>query len=75
MGTETLLLIGLAVFLAGYGVVCFAAKDWLWERHEANLRARGIASAERTPEWENQQNWLGGASIVVALVLVVLALS
>ena len=55
------------------GIVFLVGKDWLWDRHETTMRARGIVNLERTPEWEQQQNLLGGAMIVVAVVMVVAA--
>jgi hypothetical protein len=73
MSTQTLLIWGVALFLGGFGVLCFVAKDWLWDRHEGQMRARGVVNLERTPEWENQQNLMGAGMIVVALVLVVVS--
>jgi hypothetical protein len=48
------------------------AKDWLWDRHESTMRARGIVNLERTPEWDTQQNITGGAMIFFALLFLVL---
>lgn len=62
----------LVMVLGGLGVLHFFAKDWLWERHESNLRARGIVNLERTPEWDTQQHVTGGVMIVLALLLLVL---
>jgi hypothetical protein len=72
MGSQTLLAVGLALFFVVMGLAFLFAKDWLWDRHETNLRARGITNAERTPEWESQQTWMGVAMIVAAVVLLVL---
>jgi hypothetical protein len=64
-------ILAIALFLGGMGLLRFVAKDWLWDRHETLMRARGLVNLERTPEWENQQNLLGIAMIVIAVVLVV----
>jgi hypothetical protein len=63
-------------FLGGFVILCligvgvtFFARDWQWERHEANMRAQGIVNVERTPEWDNQQNMLGVILIIGAIVM------
>jgi hypothetical protein len=70
MGLETLAIVGLVVFFVGMGLAFLFAKDWLWDRHEGNLRTRGLVNLERTPEWESQQTLMGIAMIVCAVVVV-----
>ena len=70
--TRTVAIFAVVIFFAGFGLLHFVAKDWLWDRHEATLRARGIVNTERTPEWENQQNLTGGAMLVVALLVLIM---
>ena len=71
MSTQTFVLIAVALFVGGLGLLRFVAKDWLWDRHETLMRARGIVNLERTPEWDQQQNLMGAALIILAVVLVV----
>ena len=71
MTTQTLGIL-LSIGLLLLGLLQIFGKDWVWDRHEANMRARGVVNLERTPEWETRQNALGGVLIVIALVVVVL---
>jgi hypothetical protein len=75
MSARVLAILAIALFLGGMGLLRLVAKDWLWDRHETLMRARGLVNLERTPEWENQQNLLGLAMLIVAAVLVVLSTS
>ncbi len=71
MNTQTQIAVGiimLVLTLIGAGIMFFA-KDWLWDRHEAAMRGRGIVNLERTPEWENQQNISGIALIFFAILI------
>jgi hypothetical protein len=72
MDVRTAGILAITLFLGGLGLLHLFAKDWLWDRHETTLRGRGIVSVERTPEWDNQQNVMGGALIVVAVVVLIL---
>lgn len=61
------------LFLLVIGVLYLATdSDLLWSYHRFQLRAKGITSVERTPEWDFARKITGYGCIVCALIILLI---